>query len=212
MFPLIVVIFTLFSCLVLKAALTTVRQMSFSGFAVHLLVGHSPLYGHKQSELKCQLLLPCVVASFSNTNFSLIPPRGSGSFYLIVLLDPYKFSLPAARSSLTGSNMTLLTILTVALAGAGAFVSAAPLPDAQVNTTEAFGWSCYPALDFQKPLLMPPNNEHWWCDPSTEYAFVGFSYEVTDCAYFSAKSYGNNMFTWERIDRPERGAVDEGVP
>ncbi|KAF8200955.1 glycoside hydrolase superfamily [Pholiota molesta] len=23
--------------------------------------------------------------------------------------------------------------------------------------------------------------KHWWCDPATEYAFVGFSYEVTAC-------------------------------
>ena len=40
---------------------------------------------------------------------------------------------------------------------------------------------CFPALGFQKPLVLPENNTHWWCDPTTEYAFVGFSYEVTAC-------------------------------
>ncbi|KZT27959.1 glycoside hydrolase family 17 protein [Neolentinus lepideus HHB14362 ss-1] len=40
---------------------------------------------------------------------------------------------------------------------------------------------CFPALGFPKPPVPPPDNTHWWCDPATEYAFVGFSYEVTDC-------------------------------
>lgn len=40
---------------------------------------------------------------------------------------------------------------------------------------------CFPALGFEKPLVLPKNNTHWWCDPTTEYAFVGFSYEVTAC-------------------------------
>ncbi|KAF8345942.1 glycoside hydrolase superfamily [Amanita rubescens] len=31
------------------------------------------------------------------------------------------------------------------------------------------------------PLLIPRYLEGWWCDPSTEYAFLGFSYEVTAC-------------------------------
>ena len=40
---------------------------------------------------------------------------------------------------------------------------------------------CFPALGFVMPPFLPPDNTHWWCDPSTEYAFVGFSYEVTAC-------------------------------
>ena len=40
---------------------------------------------------------------------------------------------------------------------------------------------CFPALDFKMPDLVPKDNTDWWCDPSTEYAFVGFSYEVTAC-------------------------------
>jgi hypothetical protein len=78
--------------------------------------------------------------------------------------------------------MSLLTILTTIFAGVVSVVSAVPLPENQVNTTQDFDWSCYPALDFQKPLLLPRDNEQWWCDPSTEYAFLGFSYEVTACA------------------------------
>ncbi|KXN85317.1 hypothetical protein AN958_11417 [Leucoagaricus sp. SymC.cos] len=43
--------------------------------------------------------------------------------------------------------------------------------------------NCFPALGFEMPSEVPPDSElsSWWCDPATEYAFMGFSYEVTDC-------------------------------
>ncbi|TFK54074.1 hypothetical protein OE88DRAFT_1624393 [Heliocybe sulcata] len=31
------------------------------------------------------------------------------------------------------------------------------------------------------PSAPPEDNTQWWCDPTTEYAFMGFSYEITDC-------------------------------
>jgi len=42
---------------------------------------------------------------------------------------------------------------------------------------------CFPALNFRVPDKLPHDSEleHWWCDPGTEYAFLGFSYEVTAC-------------------------------
>lgn len=42
---------------------------------------------------------------------------------------------------------------------------------------------CFPALGFKMPHSTPSDSslETWWCDPSTEYAFVGFSYEITAC-------------------------------
>lgn len=42
---------------------------------------------------------------------------------------------------------------------------------------------CYPSLGFLAPDALPLDNSLWWCDPATEYAFVGFSYEVTACEY-----------------------------
>jgi len=51
---------------------------------------------------------------------------------------------------------------------------------AQVGTKLSSA-SCFPALGFEMPWLLPQNNTHWWCDTKTEYAFVGFSYEVTAC-------------------------------
>lgn len=44
---------------------------------------------------------------------------------------------------------------------------------------------CFPSLGFAAPDALPLDNKLWWCDPATEYAFVGFSYEVTACEYHS---------------------------
>lgn len=43
--------------------------------------------------------------------------------------------------------------------------------------------NCFPALGFKMPSSTPPDFAlaQWWCNPNTEYAFVGFSYEVTAC-------------------------------
>jgi len=43
------------------------------------------------------------------------------------------------------------------------------------------GASCFPALGFKMPATVPNFLDGWWCDSSTEYAFVGFSYEITQC-------------------------------
>ena len=40
---------------------------------------------------------------------------------------------------------------------------------------------CFPGLGFEMPDNVPNTTEGWWCDYADEYAFVGFSYEVTAC-------------------------------
>ncbi|KAK0493207.1 hypothetical protein EDD18DRAFT_1310725 [Armillaria luteobubalina] len=35
------------------------------------------------------------------------------------------------------------------------------------------------------PATLPSTTNNWWCDMNTEYAFVGFSYEVTACQDFN---------------------------
>ena len=42
--------------------------------------------------------------------------------------------------------------------------------------------SCFPALGFKMPATLPSSLDGWWCDSDTEYAFMGFSYEITQCA------------------------------
>ncbi|CAA7267457.1 unnamed protein product [Cyclocybe aegerita] len=41
--------------------------------------------------------------------------------------------------------------------------------------------NCFPAIGFKMPLHIPHSVANWWCDYDTEYAFMGFSYEVTAC-------------------------------
>jgi hypothetical protein len=48
--------------------------------------------------------------------------------------------------------------------------------------------NCFPALDFETPSTLPDSTEGWWCDPTIEYAFVGFSYEVTPCEFAALKA------------------------
>lgn len=43
---------------------------------------------------------------------------------------------------------------------------------------------CFPALGFEMPPMDTPLDDplkSWWCDAETEYAFLGFSYEVEAC-------------------------------
>lgn len=44
---------------------------------------------------------------------------------------------------------------------------------------------CFPAIGFTMPATVPSSLTNWWCAYSTEYAFVGFSYEVTECRLFA---------------------------
>ncbi|EPT02621.1 hypothetical protein FOMPIDRAFT_114078 [Fomitopsis schrenkii] len=57
--------------------------------------------------------------------------------------------------------------------------------------------SCFPALGFRMPSSVPSNINNWWCDPSTEYAFLGFSYEITAC---QSQSQLNKEFSDIRIN------------
>ena len=59
-----------------------------------------------------------------------------------------------------------------------------PVPSALPAPTHVsnFSCNCFPSIGFEMPSNVPNSTEDWWCNPATEYAFVGFSYEVTACA------------------------------
>lgn len=52
-------------------------------------------------------------------------------------------------------------------------------PDASV--VDSTSSNCFPAIGFRMPETTPASLTNWWCSYDTEYAFVGFSYEVTAC-------------------------------
>lgn len=73
------------------------------------------------------------------------------------------------------------------------------------------GYSCFPALNFNMPPVdeLPEDPAWWWCNPSTEYAFLGFSYEVTPCMQFTYKQPTSSDIQYIR---PKQRQVEEGVP
>ncbi len=77
------------------------------------------------------------------------------------------------------ASLTLLLCLTLLTSAARVPTKVEPGHRAKQAT------NCFPALGFAMPTAVPPDSKlsTWWCDPSTEYAFMGFSYEVTECAY-----------------------------
>ncbi len=54
-----------------------------------------------------------------------------------------------------------------------------------IKEKEALTSNCFPAIGFKKSQQPPSSLQGWWCDGNTEYAFVGFSYEVSECEYLT---------------------------
>ena len=83
--------------------------------------------------------------------------------------------------------MSFLKVALILLGAGTALVSSAPLVDSVVDIVNGTAVvspsrsSCFPALGFNMPNTVPKDTTGWWCDTSDEYAFVGFSYEVTAC-------------------------------
>ncbi len=72
---------------------------------------------------------------------------------------------------------------------------------------------CFPSLGFAMPDKLPADNTEWWCDPATEYAFLGFSYEITDCERrFSAAPCHTSYRLMRLCYRPESRAAEYRLP
>lgn len=41
--------------------------------------------------------------------------------------------------------------------------------------------SCFPGIGFKMPSKVPNSLDNWWCSKQDEYAFMGFSYEISAC-------------------------------
>jgi hypothetical protein len=50
------------------------------------------------------------------------------------------------------------------------------------------------------PSDVPANLTGWWCNPSDEYGFLGFSYEVTACEFLHSPP--PLIFFWEFLSLP----------
>ena len=74
---------------------------------------------------------------------------------------------------------TLLTGIPLALVGTVP-TNATPLT-ININSNV----NCFPGLGFTMPSKIPSSLDNWWCPYDQEYAFVGFSYEITACRSIS---------------------------
>lgn len=121
--------------------------------------------------LFCFLLLIC-----SNPVFAGPLPRsckGNPQSTSASSSPPSPTTTTAATSTSTNSNAT-------ALSPVPSFVS----PSSSASTSSG----CFPSLNFQMPSSVPDSLDNWWCPMDTEYAFMGFSYEVTACWSSSSPS------------------------
>lgn len=50
-----------------------------------------------------------------------------------------------------------------------------------VDPEEPQASSCFPGLGFKMPSSTPKSLDDWWCNATSEYAFLGFSYEISAC-------------------------------
>ena len=57
------------------------------------------------------------------------------------------------------------------------------IPTSESKLAASADVPCFPALGFKMPANVPSSLDGWWCDSSVEYAFVGFSYEITQCKF-----------------------------
>jgi len=67
-------------------------------------------------------------------------------------------------------------------------------PDQTLTLLREKGSNCFPAIGFIMPREPPSSLNEWWCDMSSEYAFVGFSYEVSECELEWKKSTSRDFF------------------
>lgn len=70
--------------------------------------------------------------------------------------------------------------------------------------------SCFPALGFQMPSVVPNNTNGWWCNPADEYAFMGFSYEITSCEFLTSPYSPGLSVYHSLLSRPESGPATKG--
>ena len=109
--------------------------------------------------------------------------------------------------------MRLIGVVVGSLAAAGAVRGAAcpsmdppqalasppPSPFNFTKTESQQASNCFPAPSFNMPKsFLPESIDDWWCDQRTEYAFLGFSYEVTACELCPYRLCGLDSF-WTRL-------------
>lgn len=87
------------------------------------------------------------------------------------------------------------------------------------NSTLSTAASCFPSVGFNMPSDVPDSLDGWWCNMADEYAFIGFSYEISNCKYsmlyetlrltmyFKAKAKINSTPSSQTLGIPSKGVM-----
>jgi hypothetical protein len=80
------------------------------------------------------------------------------------------------------------------------------LPSVSPSVNDTTSSLCFPSLGFKMPTEVPSDSiisqDKWWCSPTTEHAFLGFSYEITACMslHFVLFGWYTQLFTQAKAD------------
>ncbi|KAF7979783.1 hypothetical protein HWV62_40820 [Athelia sp. TMB] len=91
--------------------------------------------------------------------------------------EPAAHKRMLARRSSTKKSCSVTHNTTSSAKGSATSAAAVASPTSSGNSTGLK----FPELGFKMPSAVPSSLDGWWADPSTEYAFVGFSYEISAC-------------------------------
>jgi hypothetical protein len=105
------------------------------------------------------------------------------SLSTLVLADASARNSCPARRHPPGSSPAGKTVYAFTASNGTSYISLDAGAEVTASASTSTQKPCFPALDFQMPSQLPADNSGWWCDDSTEYAFLGFSYEVSQCAF-----------------------------
>lgn len=94
-------------------------------------------------------------------------------------------ALSLINSALANKTSSTSSVTSPANGGPVKALSNGP-PTTPNTTTSAASQSpastgCFPSAGFKMPSDAPSSTDNWWCEADSEYAFMGFSYEITQC-------------------------------
>ncbi|KAH6909233.1 hypothetical protein BKA70DRAFT_1222110 [Coprinopsis sp. MPI-PUGE-AT-0042] len=116
--------------------------------------------------------------------FRLGTMRLATATILVLLSSPSELvsALPSSRPK-QRSVLVRRTKCQARSAAPGDGLPAPSSPPAPPEAPPVNRGSCFPSLDFQMPEGAPSSSsiDSWWCDPNTEYGFLGISYSVSSC-------------------------------
>jgi exo-beta-1,3-glucanase (GH17 family) len=109
-----------------------------------------------------------------------VPPLLRGTATKAVLSPQCTVKTTSSSSSTTHKSTTTKAASTsTTKSSTSTATSLKPVSTSNASSNKSS--SCFPAIDFKMPSSVPKSLDGWWCSKYDEYAFLGFSYEISAC-------------------------------